>query len=67
MKNRSANTYDNLLAYYNKGYSPYYQCECGKYVQEKSKTKHETTTLHSFLLDYKVRCEKIKAATAIEM
>ena len=60
MKQRSANTYENLVAYYNRGYSPYYQCECGKYVQEKTRTKHEETTLHAYLMEYKIRCQKLK-------
>lgn len=60
MKQRSVDTYQNLVDFYNKGYSPFYQCECGKYIQEKNRLKHETTTLHKFLLEYKLRCEKLK-------
>lgn len=60
MKHRSEKTWENLVAYYNRDFSPYYQCECGKYVQEKTKEKHEKSTLHSYLLECKKRCDKIK-------
>ena len=60
MKSRSTKTWENLVAHYNRDYSPYYQCECGKYIQEKTKEKHEQTTLHNFLLECKKRCEKLK-------
>ena len=53
-------TYENLVQHYNRDYSPFIECECGKYIQEKYKEKHEKTKLHFMLLDYKIKCKKLK-------
>lgn len=55
-----ADTYDNLVKHYNRDYSPFIECECGKYVMEKYMSKHKQTKLHSYLLGYKHKCLKIK-------
>lgn len=55
-----AGTYENILAHYNRDYSPIVQCECGKYIPEKLKQKHLNTKLHEYLLDYKIRCGKLR-------
>ena len=57
---KGVGTYENLIAHYNRNYSPYQECSCGKMVIEKRMAKHLKSKLHAYLLGYKEGCEILK-------
>lgn len=55
-----AETYENLVKYYNRGVSPHVHCECGKIIAENRLESHKESNIHALLMRYKQQYTKLK-------
>lgn len=58
-----AETYENLLKYYNRGVFPQVQCECGKIIAQNKLELHKESNIHALLMRYKEQYTKMKKTT----
>ena len=63
MRQKSAETYENLLRHYNRRVPQLVECECGKITTQNGLEAHQRTGVHKLLLAYKEQCQKIKDET----
>ena len=59
MRQKSVETYENLVRYYNRNVSVQETCECGKILPKHKMEGHRKTGIHKLLMSYKEQCQKL--------
>lgn len=60
MRQKSVETYENLIQYYNRNVSVQETCECGKIMPKHKMDGHLKTGIHKLLMSYKEQCQKLR-------
>lgn len=59
MRQKSAETYENLVRFYNRNVPVFETCECGKIMPQHKMEDHRKTGIHKLLMSYKAQCRKL--------
>ena len=60
MRQKSVETYENLIRFYNRNVPVLETCECGKIMPKHKMEGHIKTGIHKLLLSYKEQCQKLR-------
>lgn len=65
MRQKSVETYKNLVQYYNRNVSVQVECECGKILLKNRMEDHLKSGVHKLLMSYKAQCQKLQEEPAL--